>query len=283
MKKINTFSRCMLLLCLLLLSNACKEKLSLLSDDNDKYTVLISYEEETLTLIDGLDAKTDPISILSKEPKLNRSTVIIGILPDGTPEIEITNKKPKNPFRIPFEVLPDPNPKTHTMKFSGGYAYSFDKSGALISKMPSEMPSFAEFLKILKRNNNMITRDIYGKYMTDILLKNTGSLGDSLRDDGRYLVSETILGPENGSAEEYTGKKVTTWFDRECGILQGQAISDEANNVTYMIQYKYDDEESQKILPVYTKEQNFETNQEGENYILVTYTEYENENIIVNL
>lgn len=272
----------MLLLCLLLLSAACKEKLALLSDDNDKYTVVISYEEETLTLIDGLDSKNDPVSILSKEPKLNRSAVIIGIFPDGTSEIEITNKEPKNPFRIPFEVLPDPNPKTHTMKFSGGYAYSFDKSGALISKMPSEMTSFAEFLKILKRNNNIITRDIYGKYVTDILCKSTGSLGDSLKDDGRFLVSEAILGPEHGANEVYTGKKVTTWFDRENGVLQGQAISNEVNNVIYMIQYKYD-EESQNILPVYTKEQSFETNQEGENYAIVTYTEYENENIIVNL
>ncbi len=107
-------------------------------------------------------------------------------------------------------------------------------------------------------------------------------MGDSLRDDGRFLVSETILGPEHGANEVYVGKKVTTWFDRECGILQGQAISDEANNVAYMIQYKYD-EESQNILPVYTKEQNFETTQDGENYIIVTYTEYEDENIIVNL
>ncbi len=96
------------------------------------------------------------------------------------------------------------------------------------------------------------------------------------------MVSETILGPEHGANEVYVGKKVTTWFDRESGILQGQAISDEANIVAYMIQYKYD-EVSQNILPVYTKEQNFETNQEGENYILVTFTEYENENITVNL
>ncbi len=146
MKKSTLLGRYLFLLCLLMLTNSCKEKLALLNDDTNKYTVVISYEEETLTLIDGLDTKNDPVSILSKEPKLNRSQVIIGILPDGTSEMEITNKEPKNPFRIPFEVLPDPNPKTHTMKFSGGFAYSYDKSGALINKMPSEMTSFAEFL-----------------------------------------------------------------------------------------------------------------------------------------
>jgi hypothetical protein len=285
MKKIDPLIfRCLNLSILFLLISSCKEETVFLKNKTDQFAVTIDYENETLTLIGGTNTEfqKDPSSILTSEPKLDRSHFKIGIFSDGNCEIEITIQEPKNPFRIPFEVLPDPNPKLHKMKLSGGFAYSFDKSGCLLSKMPTEMPSFYDFLQVLKKNNNHLNRNIYATYFANYEKKNTQGSAETHRYDGKFRIIESILGPEDGANSLFIGKKVTTWFDIETNDLRGQAISDDSENVKYMIQFGYD-ENTESIFPSFTKEESYETTANGENYVITTYSDFENVDIEINL
>jgi hypothetical protein len=284
MKRINhALIRFIFIIPILIFLITCKKE-ALLSDIQDQYKVTIAYDFETLSFI-GLPnaaSENDPVSILTKEPKLNRSSVKIGIYSDGNCQIEITNCQPKNTFRIPFEVLPNPNPQPYKLIMAGGYALTYDKSDSILNKIPSKMPNFKEFLNVIKRNNNQLTRNIYSTYLANLKQSNLGKSTETFRDDGNFLIYEDFLSADDGVNQPFIGKKVTTWFDKETNDLRGQAISDESEQVKYMIQFGYEDNTS-GFFPSFTKEESYEEKISGEDYVITTYTDYDNVDIRINL
>jgi hypothetical protein len=267
----------------LFILSSCKEDMTILQEDKTDYPVRISYEEEKITLFDNgkTDAEKDDIDVLMAQPVIKREKVFIGIMKDGQATMEITLMEPKNPFRVPSDALPDPDPQLKTIKFVNGSVYYYDETGKLMSQETSDIPSLKYVIDYLKKNNNSFQRGM----LTNVNMAGKSGhtmSGSSVREEGGFIITEDILDAEDGATEPLIGKIVRTYYNSETNELAGQILTDESGELLTRTQYTYSDDINNPI-PVFTRNESLEKTKEGKKHVTTTLTYCENTEIMIEL
>ena len=85
------------------------------------------------------------------QPFVKRNQVQVCIQDDGQSEWLIETKKPKNGFEPKNEGLPDPTPKTQTVRIANGKMVFIDKKGNVLRERDFNMTTFSTMAKMLKQ------------------------------------------------------------------------------------------------------------------------------------
>jgi hypothetical protein len=132
---------------------------SSMSLSSDNYKTTIRYDAEyTITrkaVNDADAAKLKEYDKIAAIPMVNRVEVQMGIKDDGTSDLVITKKEPKNPLKTVSNAPADPTPKAVTLKVKDNKLTAYDKSGKLLRT--TDMNSVTKrFMEIMKQGSSQV-------------------------------------------------------------------------------------------------------------------------------
>ncbi len=101
------------------------------------------------------------------QPFVKRNQVQVCIQDDGQSEWLIETKKPQNGFEPKNEGLPDPTPKTQTVRIANGKMVFIDKKGNVLRERDFKMTPFSTMAKMLKQASQNPSEMDFEKFIAD--------------------------------------------------------------------------------------------------------------------
>ena len=183
-------------------------------------------------------------------PYSTRNEVNFCLKKDGASEWVIEKKQPQAVFEAKSYTLPDPSPKTKTIRIRDDKATFIDESGKIIRETPFEINkltiSLKEMVKLADATNS--TGDF------DKMLVAAQKDGATIKDLGEGLFNLTKKIP---TSED----KVTVTVDKKIGRIVGNGVTDPSGKLKFMTIYTYEKESTPIIKNVIQR--SFKTTSSG--------------------
>jgi hypothetical protein len=162
-------------------------------------------------------------------PQTSRSAIDFCLKKDGSSEWLIEKKKPEHVFEAKSFTLPDPSPKSKTIRIRNDKATFIDANGHVIREADFKVNALTAGLKdMVQMANGSSSSADFEKMLADAQRDGAivKDLGDGVFNITKQLATST--------------EKVTVTVDKTLGRVIGNAVNDATGKLKYAVIYNYE-------------------------------------------